>query len=120
MENNSEESMTKGEREELHRYLRRREKTLNNAAEQRAAELLADFENQMGSEYAFDDDAIWEQSNKIVEHEVEKANVQIATRCRELGIPKRFAPSISAGWHNCGENASKERRKELRVMATTR
>src|SRR5262245_35086050 len=51
-------AMTKGEREDLQRLIRPREKVLKSAAKQRSAELLADFENQMGSEFSFDDDAI--------------------------------------------------------------
>jgi len=41
-------AMTRGEREDLQRLIRQREKVLKSAAQQRSAELLADFENQMG------------------------------------------------------------------------
>ena len=51
-------TMTKGEREDLQRLIRQREKVLKSAAKQRSAELLADFENQMGQEYKFDDDKV--------------------------------------------------------------
>jgi hypothetical protein len=46
--------MSKGEREDLQRLVRQREKVLRSAAKQRSAELLADFEDQMGAQYAFD------------------------------------------------------------------
>jgi hypothetical protein len=49
-------AMTKYERDDLHRLIRQREKVLKSAAKQRSAEVLADFENQMGQEYRFDDD----------------------------------------------------------------
>jgi hypothetical protein len=75
--------------EDLQRLVRQREKVLKSAAKQRSAELLADFENQMGSEYAFDQDAIWQKAMETAEREVKKAQVQVATRCRELGIPDR-------------------------------
>ena len=42
--------MNKSEREDLLRLIRQREKVLKSAARQRSAELLADFENQMGSD----------------------------------------------------------------------
>src|SRR5262245_61240585 len=44
----------------------------------------------------------------------------IAERCRELGIPKRFQPKIHSTSYGGGENASKERRAELRKVAVTR
>src|SRR5262245_35972447 len=79
--------MTKGEREDLQRLIRQREKVLKSAAKQRSAELIADFENQMGSEFSFDDDAVWERAAKATKHEVARAQKLIAARCRELGIP---------------------------------
>ena len=51
--------MNKGEREDLQRLIKQREKVLKSAAKQRSAELLADFENQMGSEYSFNQDEVW-------------------------------------------------------------
>jgi hypothetical protein len=111
-------AMTKGEREDLQRLVRQREKVLKSAAKQRSAELLADFENQMGSEFSFDDDAIWQQAAREAGAEVERAKQRIAARCRELGIPKQFAPTLSMVWHHRGYgNILDERRKELRCMA---
>jgi hypothetical protein len=113
--------MTKSEREDLQRLVRQREKVLKSAAKQRSAELLADFENQMGSEYSFDQDEVWEQAEAAAEIEVDKAQARVAARCRELGIPKQFAPSLSLRWHARGYgNVLEARRKELRRMATTR
>ena len=48
-QNHSAAVMSKGEREDLQRLIRQREKVLTSAAKQRSAELLADFENQMGA-----------------------------------------------------------------------
>jgi len=87
--------MTKGEREDLQRLIRQREKVLKSAAKQRSAELLADFENQMGQQFSFDQDEIWERAVKSAEPVVRRAQEQIAERCRELGIPKQFAPDDS-------------------------
>jgi len=114
----SDATITKGEREDLQRLVRQREKVLKSAAKQRSAELLADFENQMGSEFSFDDDAVWEQATKQAEVEVAKAQQKIAARCRELGIPERFAPSLNLHWHGRGrDNSIKARKTELRNMA---
>jgi hypothetical protein len=114
-------AMPKSEREELQRLIRQREKVLKNAAEQRSAELLADFENQMGQEYSFDQDEIWDQAVKTVQPLVERAQKQIAARCRELGIPNQFAPSIHLSWSARGYSNSLDRRRaELRTMAKAR
>jgi hypothetical protein len=112
--------MTRNEREDLQRLVRQREKVLKSAAKQRSAELIADFENQMGQQYAFDQDAVWKQAVKSVEPVVVKAQAQIAARCRELGIPSQFAPSVDLRWHARGYgNSLEQRRRELRTMAQT-
>src|ERR1700720_259076 len=114
------EGMTKSEREDLQRLVRQREKVLKSAAKQRSTEVLADFENQMGQEYSCDDDHVWAEAAKIANATVSKAQEQIKARCREIGIPDRFAPSISLAWHHRGYgNLIKERRDELRKMAQT-
>jgi hypothetical protein len=111
-------AMMKSEREDLQRLVRQREKVLKSAAKQRSAELLADFENQMGSEYSFDQDEIWEKAIKEVAPLVEQAQKKIAARCHELGIPERFAPSVSLEWRHRGyDNMVEKRRAELRRMA---
>ena len=113
-------TMTKTERNDLARLIRHRERLMKTAASQRAAELLADFERQLGTIYSFDDDEIWKAAALAVDSEVEAAKTRIAERCRELGIPKTFAPTIGHYWQNRGENSFKERRTELRKMATTK
>ena len=113
-------AMTKGEREDLQRLVRQREKVLKSAAKQRSAELIADFENQMGQEYAFDQDDVWAQAIKSVKPLVDKAQAQIAARCRELGIPERFAPGLRLEWRARGyDNLIDKRKAELRGMAKT-
>jgi hypothetical protein len=111
--------MTRAEREDLQRLIRQRERLLKSAAKERSAELLADFENQMGQEYSFNQDEVWKKAREPADREVKKAQTQIAARCVELGIPKRFAPDLTLGWWGRGENALKERRSELRKMAQT-
>jgi hypothetical protein len=113
--------MARAEREDLQRLVRQRGKVLKSATKQRSAELLADFENQMGQEYSFDQDEIWQQAAEIAEREVAKAQKQVAARCHELGIPDRFAPSLSLHWNHRGyNNLVTERRSELRNMAKTK
>ena len=112
--------MTRSEREDLQRLVRQREKVLKSAAKQRSFELVADFENQLGQEYSFDQDEIWRQAAEAASREVKKAQGVIAARCRELGIPDRFAPSLNVHWSARGYDNSVDRRKaELRRMART-
>src|SRR4051794_40970224 len=95
-------AMTKGEREDLQRLVRQREKVFKSAAKQRTAELIADFEHRMGQEFAFDQDEVWAAAMKAVEPHVAKAQAQIEARCRELGIPAQFAPGVGSNWHARG------------------
>ena len=110
--------MNRGEREDLQRLVRQREKVQKSAAKARSAELLADFESQMAASYSFDDDAVWEAAAKAAESEVVKAQARVAARCEELGIPKNFAPALKLVWSHRGyDNAVEKRRTELRKVA---
>ena len=107
--------MARAEPEDLQRLVRQREKVLKSATKQRSA---ADFENQMVTEYSFDQDEVWRQAAEAAEREVTKAQRLVAARCHELGIPDRFAPSLHLTWHHQGyDNRIEDRRKELRRMA---
>jgi hypothetical protein len=112
--------MSKGERTDLCALVRRREKFEKTAAAQRTAELLADFERQLASIYSYDTDETWRAAHAEAKKVIAEAEVTIAARCRELGIPEEFQPGLSFGWHGRGENASKDRRAELRKVAETR
>src|SRR5262249_49706973 len=59
-------------------------------------------------------------ANDAARTAIAEANEKVQQRSKELGIPKEFAPSISGGWFGRGENASKERRAELRKMGVSR
>jgi hypothetical protein len=113
-------TISKGDREDLQRLIRQREKVLKSAAKQRSAELLADFENQLGSQFTFDQDEIWEKAQTAADREVQKARQAVAARCRELGIPARFAPDLELRWYGRGENAVPKRRDELRDCRRSR
>ena len=69
-------TMTRDEREGLQRLVRQRERVLKSAAKQRSRELIADFENQMGQEYAFDQDEVWEQATKAAGRQVAGAGAR--------------------------------------------
>jgi hypothetical protein len=113
-------SMMKSERQELAQLVRRREKLAKAGAEHVARERLADFEKQAASYYRADDDEVWAEQKRLVAEVVKDAQIRIAERNRELGIPEWAAPGLSAGWYGRGENAVKERVAELRKVAQTR
>jgi len=51
--------LRKAETLSLQTLIRQLEKLLKSAAAQRSAELMADFERQLASEYSWDQDEIW-------------------------------------------------------------
>src|SRR5688572_20805225 len=108
-------TMTKGERTELAKLVRQRAKVAKDQAAQRAAELRADFEQQLAAIYKPEDDPIWKQLHARALDVVVEAKEQLAERCRELGIPKSFAPDLNLHWFGRGENAVAQRRSELRA-----
>jgi hypothetical protein len=111
--------MTKGERDELAKILKARARVAKSVVEQRAAELLADAEQQLAAKYKISDEA-WREIAADAVQIVAEADAEIAKRCRMLGIPEQFRPSLNASWYGRGENADKGRRAELRKVAQTR
>jgi hypothetical protein len=112
--------MTRAERTDLLRLVRQRAAVSKSLAKQRAAEMLAEFETQLSANYSFDSDAIWKDAFRAAEEATKAANKVVSERCRELGIPERFASAIDLGWYGRGENAAKNRRAELRRVAITK
>jgi hypothetical protein len=111
--------MTKGERDDIRRLIKDREKLLKNAAHLRSVELLAEFENQVGSRYGNDDDPVWKEAYEAASRAVQKSKKIIDARCNELGLPKNMRPSITFYWSSCQYEVER-RKKELRMMAKTR
>jgi hypothetical protein len=112
--------MLRREREDLERLSRDRERLAKAAADARAAELKADFEQQLATIYSFDQDEVWKEAHEVADQVARQGNSDIAKRCEQLGIPPKFAPSLNLGWRGRGENAITERRAELRKVAYTR
>jgi hypothetical protein len=112
--------MNKGERDALVSLVKRRARVASSDAEARAAEMLADFERQMDTRYAYDSDDVWQQAVEAVKAVAAEAEVTIRARCRELGIPDQCAPGLSVGWYDRGRNAASHERAEMRRVATRR
>jgi hypothetical protein len=113
-------TMTRQERRDLLRLTQQRERLARAQAGHRSSELLADFEEQLSSVYAFDQDATWREAYAAAEAAVGEARRAVAARCEELGIPAMFAPSIDVYWSPRGQNTARERRAELRAAGKAR
>lgn len=111
------DKMTRSERAELGQLIRKRERVMKSVAVERSAAMLAEFETQCAAIYSFDQDDIWKGAFQAAEKIVSESEQVIADRCKELGIPREFAPSINLHWYGRGENAVAQRRTELRRVA---
>ena len=109
--------LSRTETHDLSMIIRDRTKVLRAHAEEQAAACLADFESKMATVYTFDQDAVWKKATDAAQRVVSESQMLIAKRCKELGIPASFAPSISASWQGRGENMLAARRSELRRVA---
>lgn len=111
------DKMTKGEREDLLRLVRGRERVLKTSATQRAAEMLLEFEGQISKIHHYDNDEVWASLKKEAETLMADIGKRLSARCDEIGIPEEFRPSFSIGWNHRGYNGLPERRAELRRVA---
>ena len=112
--------MTAAERGNLGSLIRQRARLMKTEVKQRRLELMADFERQLSATFSYDQDETWKGAHALAEQAVKDAQVVIQERCRELNIPKEFAPTISMMWFGRGQNAVRDRRTELRTAAKAR
>ena len=109
--------MTKGERDDLIRLLKQRERVAKTAAEQRSAAMLAEFEKKMTDLDVFDNDKIWEAVVETGIEAAKKVNATIIAEADKLGIPEEFHPRLTFHWERRGKDEYKYRREELRRLA---
>lgn len=112
--------LSRHETHDLGMIIKERAKVLKAHVTHQSAACLADFEQQIAAEYAFDDDEVWKAATEEAMKVVKEAQKKIDERCTQMGIPKTFAPGLGISWHSRGENAAKDRRTELRRVAKTR
>jgi hypothetical protein len=110
-------TLSRSETHDLSMIIKDRTKVLRAHAEAQAGACLADFEKQLSTIYTWDQDEIWQKAHGRAEEVARECQAKIAERCKELGIPRTFAPDISLSWHGRGENAMTARRVELRRVA---
>jgi len=111
--------LSRNETHDLSMIIKDRTKVLKAHAEEQAAACLADFERQLAAIYSWDQDEVWKKAAEEAQKVCHEVQNKIAKRCEELGIPRTFAPQIGIAWQGRGENASRERRTELRRVAKT-
>jgi hypothetical protein len=109
--------MTKGERDDLVRLIKQRERVAKTAAEQRSAAMLAEFEQQISALHAFDKNDVWSAAVQAAADAATEANEKVDAEAARLGIPEEFRPKISFHWQRRGENEYQARRAELRRVA---
>jgi hypothetical protein len=107
--------MTKPEREALAKLIRQRERLAKTSAAERSAHLMADFEQQADRMYSWDEDEVWRKALLSAKEEVDRANLKIADRCKELGIPAAFAPALGIEWRQQRASIGAERSKMRQV-----
>ena len=110
-------AMTKGEREDLIRLIKQREKVAKTAAEQRSAAMLAEFEQQVSAVHSFATNEVWRAAVEAAQEAAKEAAERVAAEADRLGIPKEFQPQLNFGWARRGENEYQCRRTELRRVA---
>lgn len=115
------EPMTKSERDDLAKLVRRREKLAKADADRVASERMAAFEAQVATDYRINDSAVWEEAYRTAVEAAEQANERVLEEYRRLGLDERFAPRIANPmWLDRGEHAAKSRVTELRRVAKAR
>ena len=109
--------MSKGEREDLLRLVKQRERLAKSAAEQHSAALLAEFERQISDTHDFNKNEVWKAATDAAIDAAKEANEKIAVEAERLGIPEEFRPSLNFNWNRRGEAEYAQRRAELRRVA---
>ena len=109
--------MTSAERSSILVLIRQRERVALADAREYAEVLMANFERKLATIYQPKDHPIWRQAHAAASKAAAEAQAQITATFRDLGIPEAWAPGLNVYWHGRGENASAERRSELRRVA---
>ncbi len=108
--------MTGAERAELGKLLRLRGTVAKADLKARGAEQAAIVEQQLSARFSAED-VKFADVTALGKQACKKVDAEVAARCEALGIPASFRPSASFAWSYRGENAIRERRTELRMVA---
>ena len=112
--------MTKHELDLLLRALRANLKAARAAILGIEPKLRTAFENELNTFYPLRSDHVWQEQFELLENTWKQCQTKVDERCDQLGIPRRFRPSIgSPHWQHAGLNMVKELRADLRRAAYT-
>jgi len=109
--------LSRSETHDLSMIIKDRVRVLKAHVEEHAARKLAEFEQQVSSVFAWDQEETWRAATEHAQAVVADSNRRILDHCKTLGIPPQFAPGLTLTWHARGQNAIEWRRTELRVSA---
>jgi hypothetical protein len=112
--------MTRAEQENLLRLGKLNRDGAIAEAKRHTADAAADFEMRLAAEFSYDKREVWSELMRSAKARVAELDRQLAADCLRLGIPNNFRPSINVFWSGRGENASKDRRTELRRVMHSR
>jgi hypothetical protein len=113
--------LTDRERRDLMRLVQERARIAKGLVRLRADELREDFEEQLATEYRWDEDPTWTEVYAAAQEASRRANEAVQERCEALGIPEWARPTIHAPyWSPRREGVTATRRGELRRVAHSR
>ena len=110
------ERMTASERDSLFKLARLKIRNKRRDVDEEQAHQLAEVDCQLAAQYEVDHEQ-WADITKEANRLVKEADAKIAAKCKEMGVPLKFRPGLSLGWYGRGENATRDRRTELRRVA---
>ena len=110
-------AMTSAERASILVLIRQRERVAIADAREYKMTLIANFERKLATIYKPSDHPVWKEAHAVATRAAREAQAKIEATFRDLGIPEAWAPGVGVGWYGRGENASRERRVELRRVA---
>jgi hypothetical protein len=116
----AERRMSKGEQANLFRLGKLNKDGAIAAQKEQTKAALAEFEMRLASQFSYDQREAWADLMASAKSHVAEIDRKLAEDCRRLGIPENFRPEIAVQWFGRGENASRDRRAELRRVAVTR
>lgn len=110
--------MTKGERDQLLTVVRQRAKIAKEDVSARQAQLIANGEAALARKFS-EQDAAWADLTADARKYMAEIKARLNDRAAELGIPTEFRPGYDLMWFSRGENATANRRAELRAVLKT-
>ncbi|MEM5312755.1 hypothetical protein VSR72_13520 [Paraburkholderia sp. JHI869] len=109
--------MSAKERNTLIEIAKTRARVAKGEIDRRAAHLRAECERELCAVSA--EDEAWRDIVDEAKAAAKHADEELARRCKARGIRASFRPTIYSNFYGRGENATRERRAELRKLAET-